>query len=631
MSDKKEIIKIKAVPKPAPEIGIDTDNVLLDNIIQAGESNSIDLSALDSFTNVTQSRENIYQIIDTMSQDSTMSAVLETYAEDTVETNDQGRTVWSESDDPKVSKLTDYFLNMLNVDKNIYGWAHSLIKYGDLYFKLFRQSDYEEDDLFKEVKEKTPLNEKFDSLNDDVFGEQTNLLLEENNKSSTSIKEAINVNLTSKNDHFVYYTEAIPNPGEMFELTRLGKTMGYIQAPTSVQTYDDNSLNSYLRYKIKKEDIDIYPATSFVHACLEDNSSRTPEEVSIFTEDNSKKSKPVVYKVKRGKSLFYNSFRIWRELSLLENSILLNRLTKSSIVRLLQVEVGDMPKDKVKLHLSNIKRLFEQKSSINAGKSMNESTNPGPVENNVIIPIHEGKGLITTSQMGADFDPKKLTDLDWFQNKLFGSLKIPKQYFGLTDDSTGFNGGTSLSIISSRYGKTIKRIQNVLCQALTDIINLYLLDRGLTSYINKFTIRMQTPITQEEVDRRTNNDNRIRYVGDIMDKLSDVPDASAKLEILKLLLASVVNNPEVISIIQKQIDKLEAETPDSTSEPELSKKGEGEEPIPSLELEGEEETPEEETPPEEVPLSKTEEPTGEESYIPSPAELNIDMTQTEKQ
>ena len=71
------------------------------------------------------------------------------------------------------------------------------------------------------------------------------------------------------------------------------------------------------------------------------------------------------------------------------------------MLRLLQVEVGDMPKDKVKLHLSNIKRLFEQKSSINAGKSMNESTNPGPVENNVIIPIHEGKGLITTSQMGS--------------------------------------------------------------------------------------------------------------------------------------------------------------------------------------------------------------------------------------
>jgi len=35
---------------------------------------------------------------------------------------------------------------------------------------------------------------------------------------------------------------------------------------------------------------------------------------------------------------------------------------------------------------------------------------------------------------------------------------VPKQYIGDTDDATGFNGGTALSIISNRYAKMIKRI-----------------------------------------------------------------------------------------------------------------------------------------------------------------------------
>ena len=47
------------------------------------------------------------------------------------------------------------------------------------------------------------------------------------------------------------------------------------------------------------------------------------------------------YTVRRGQSLLYNVFKIWRELSLLENSMLLNRVTKSSIIRVVNVEIGD--------------------------------------------------------------------------------------------------------------------------------------------------------------------------------------------------------------------------------------------------------------------------------------------------
>lgn len=139
------------------------------------------------------------------------------------------------------------------------------------------------------------------------------------------------------------------------------------------------------------------------------------------------------------------------------------------------------------------------------------------------------------------------------------SLRVPKQYFNQTDDSTGFNGGSSLSIISSRYAKMIKRIQTTMIQAITDAINLLLIDKQLDSYVNEFKIHMLTPVTQEEIDRRDNLSNKVQLTSDIMNMLSDIEDTGSKLKILKLLLKNIVDDNEVIEIIQQEIDKLEKE------------------------------------------------------------------------
>lgn len=240
-------------------------------------------------------------------------------------------------------------------------------------------------------------------------------------------------------------------------------------------------------------------------------------------------------------------------------SALLNRITQSSVVRVINIDTGDMPKEQVSIYLQRLKEKIEQKSALNVDNSMGEYNNPGPIVNTIYIPTHNQQGTISVTNIGGDFDPKQLTDIEYFRDKLFGGLQIPKQYFGFTEDGAGFNGGTSLTILSSEYGKTIKNIQNLMCQLVTDIINLFLIDRGLVNYVNEFRVRMQTPVTQEEIDRRTNTDNRIRYVGDIMQQLGEIEDKVIKLKIYKSLLSDVVNDPEIIAYIQQYIDGLESE------------------------------------------------------------------------
>ena len=76
-----------------------------------------------------------------------------------------------------------------------------MIKYGDIYFQLFKQSEYE----------------------NDLFFNKPNI------KNKEKLEEAVKVKAFAENDHYIHYIEAVPNPAELFELTKFGKTSGFIR------------------------------------------------------------------------------------------------------------------------------------------------------------------------------------------------------------------------------------------------------------------------------------------------------------------------------------------------------------------------------------------------------------------
>ena len=542
-------------------LDIDVKNTLADNIIEAGLTSKLDMAAIENFTSVSNSRDQIYQMIDTMAQDSSVAAILRTYAEDVCEPADNGHVIWCEANDPKISKFVNYLLNTMNADKNMYGWTHSLLKYGDLYLRLFRESDYE-DALFKPDK----INQAYSARN---------VLNEDFDKEK--LDEAVRLNLHAASDPYSYYVEAIDDPGTMFELTKFGKTYGYIETPNTESSLDalatisGVSTTGTYNFRMKSADVNVYQADDFVHACLEDNFTRFPETVDLFIDPEGTKSQS--YSVRRGKSLLYDSYKIWREKALLENAALLNRITRSSIVRKVGVEVGDMPKEQVQQTLRRVKEMMEQKSALNVGNSMAEYNNPGPIENNIYFATHGGQGNITVEAVGGDVEVKNLADLDWWNNKFYSSYGIPKQYFGWTDDGAGFNGGTSLTILSSVYAKGVKRVQNAMIQALTDAINLFLLNKGLKSYLNNFTLKMKAPLTQEEIDYRSDLANKVNAISSMQGLFTDIEDKPRRLRILKTLLVSLNYGDSINAEIDAEIKAIEEAA--AEAEEEAATEGEG--------------------------------------------------------
>lgn len=599
---------IKTEPKPEPQIGLENEHSVINDILDTADSSLIDTSVLNSFIDVSRNRDNVYKLVDQMCQDPIPAAILELFTEDTTATNDNKEIVWVTSDDPKIQKTANLYLKAFQVNKNIYKWANSLIKYGDVYLKLFKQSEYN---------------------TDPIFGKKKNL------------NEDINLHINKEDDHFVNYAEMVDNPATVFELTRFGKTAGFIKTHinnNSLVNPSKLSMNSYI-YTFNQNDVEVYQQDQFVHGSLEDNVDRVSEEVEIIRQDPNKSGNDikVKYKVKSGQSAFANAFKIWREMSLLENSLILSRVTKSSITRVIQVEVGNVAKEESKPILQSVKQLIEQKAAVNPGQGMSEYNNPGPMENNIYMATKDGKGAITTSQIGGDYDPKQLTDIDFFKNQFYGAFGIPKQFFGDTDDGAGFNGGQSLTIISSKYAKKVVKIQTALCQMLTSLLNILFIDRNLPTYVNKFTVNMLAPITQEELDRREANRNQLGTISDTMNLFSDIDDPLVKLKLTKALIGNLLNNAEALQIVQDQIDKLEAEPKQKREEEkspqEKTEQEQDDQPLDldrdlgltSEEPELEVETTQEPETTEQPEGSQENQPETENNVLPTPGETGVDL------
>lgn len=685
---------IKVIPKDEQNIGVELDDETLFDLINGSAKNpeSVNKAEIENFSRVSQSREHVYNLIESMCQDATVSTVLEIYTEYITQTNDEGVCIWADSDDTGIKKVINLLINDLRINQKIDKWVYNLLKYGDLYVKLYRNSEI---DSFKErMRQLTQAKEEGKQLNEELY-----------------------IKLQKTQERYSKFIEMVSNPGEMFELTKFDKTALFIQAPSAIQqnlSYDYN-LNPYINYKLNRQDVVINGPKDFVHCSLQSGYDRYVEKVSLFRNTKNADGETELlqdneYNVVKGQSLLLPSFKKWREVDLLRNSLILNRLTKSALVRIIQIDVGDMPDEKVRSYLTRIKEKIETKSAVNINESIQNYDDTKPIENIIYIPKHGEQGTITQESLGGgDINVRDIADIDLLESELYASWRIPKQFLGkclrgntkikllngesvsieylfnnkdfyigkgvmsvgedgslepttikdinLTrknakflritlnngeyvdvtpdhrmmlrdgsfvearelnvndslmpyvpecnhkvvlieeldviedayditvasnnhtfaldcgifvhncEDNAGFNGGSSLSIISSDFGRAIKRFKKVIIDFITTILNLYLYDSGKAHFIGKFKVQMTPTITQEDLDRREARTSEIDEAAKIMqDASAYITDDILKLELFKETYGKVLSDTKVSEIIDKQIKLIKSEAGDKDNE-----------------------------------------------------------------
>lgn len=515
-----DVLRIKFVKNDKAYAGIpitsDKDDLAQKQIADAENGSLIDTEAIGKFRTLSDDRQERYKAYEEMLADATTAAAIEMYADDATQYDPKsGKVIWVESEEPEIAKAANRLLDVLQINEKAWRHIYSLCTYGDLYLRIYREGDNAD---YQDL-----LNAPSNSIRTKVQDEQRPM--EE-------------------------YVEYVEDPSTIYDLQLKDKTSGFVRLKTSASSSEGNGIAVYNGININKVDvqnIDLYDRRSFVHISLAESINRNPELLAI---DDPTSGKTTVYKIKTGKSILADAYDSSQTVKLLEDSLLLSRLTKSALIRLLQIEVGDMPKPEVESLLRRVKNMIEQKIALNKNTGETRSYNsPSPMENIIYIPTKNGKGAITLNNLGGDVNIKDIADIEYFNNKKLSSLKIPKQYLNY-DAPEGLGNGTSLSKLSSRYAHTIMRIQKAYSYGITTLLNLFFLDKDL-DYINKFTVKMVAPATIEDMERDEQISNRVGQVSDIMGLLDAAVTDEGKVEILVNLLTTYLNLPDIASIVEE--------------------------------------------------------------------------------
>ena len=533
-------------------------------------------SQLNDFRTISEDRNTQYEIYDEMATDSVIAAALEIYADDATAYDEQGRVIWVESDNEEIAKAGNRLLDIFEIPERAWKHIYQVCKYGDYYLKLYRRNteDYDTD-------------------------ESKNII--------TGSARIVNDKAVYK-DHeyipeYVEYVEDVTDPATMFDLRKRGKTAGFVEVEGNLPQ-SDTTMYSPVTKAYQLEDVKLYKPDRVIHIMIGENLSRRKETITLTFDSDG-----YTYDVARGKSILYDVYPVQRELQLLEDSLLVNRLTRSSLIRMLEIEVGDMPKKEVNDYLRRIKNLIEQHISLDKTTGNYQSFNaPGPIDNVIYIPVKNGRGHISINNLGGDVNVKEIADLDYFNNKRSGALKIPKQFLGESEGDSALGNGGSLTQMSIRYARTIKRIQTAYIRAITHLLNLFFIDKKL-DYVNKFQVKMTSPSTQEDLDRVSKISGNIDLSSNILD-LTNSLEGDTQKKILAYLMTNIINMPEIATMIEEDgqpEEDIDIEGgPGGGPDIDIDIGGESFDETPDFEETSETEGGEEETSPSDMTFSDTE-------------------------
>ena len=550
------IFRVRVVPKntPADETAFTNDRDSLNNrvneAVEAGRR--LDLSDLLNITTLKGDRNQKYAIFEEMVADGRIGAAVEMYANDTVQYSPDGKIIWVESSDTEVAKYANKLLDDLNIPENLWSYAYCMWLYGDVYLELFENTSY---------RRNRPT------------------LLVEPTKTNPNIRQQVKI----EGAKLERYIEKVPNSAEVYDLQYKGKTSGYIRSQDEFHSELNN--NAYI-YSGTTTDIDILNPTKFVHICLSPNINRFPEKFRLIKEDVEKKDDQgridtsasegaggdLSFTVKSGQSILENVYGAYQTLKLKEESVLLERITKSSITRVVQVELGDLPEAQKRRKLMEIKQQIEQQIQMNkqAG-TMQSRAGAQPIENIIYTTTKNGKGAISTVNIGGDVDIGNLGDVEDSENKVYGSLLTPKALLGADMDGTGLSNGGSLTEMNTTYARRIKRGQVAIQSAMKTLINIFALADGLgDKIVNNFDVKLTPIITVEDNRRDELLQTKIRNVNDIMSLLGNIEsiDDDTKLKMLIEWLSKYLNQQDIVDILDEHIKEIEKAEKEGDTIPE---------------------------------------------------------------
>ncbi|MFY8211963.1 MAG: portal protein [Candidatus Nanopelagicus sp.] len=214
-----------------------------------------------------------------------------------------------------------------------------------------------------------------------------------------------------------------------------------------------------------------------------------------------------------GQSILENVFKVYKQKELLEDAILIYRISRAPERRVFKIDVGNMPSHMAMAFVDRIKNEIHQRRipSSQGGSSVMDATyNPLSINEDYFFPVTaDGRGSDVTLLQGGQ-NLGEIDDLKYFNNRLARGLRVPSSYLptGPDDGQVPMNDGRvgTAMIQEFRFNQYCERLQNYISQKLDDEFKLFLRWRGFNIDSGIFDIKFNAPqnfaaYRQSELDK----------------------------------------------------------------------------------------------------------------------------------
>lgn len=268
-------------------------------------------------------------------------------------------------------------------------------------------------------------------------------------------------------------------------------------------------------------------------------------------------------KLPYGTSMLEKARRIWKQLVLAEDAMLIYRTSRAPERRVFKVFVGNMDDKDVDQYVQRIANKFKRDNVVDpANGQVDQRYNQMAVDQDYFIPVRDPNAPNPIDTLPGAQNLSEIADIEYIQKKLLAALRIPKAFLGFEDVVAD---GKNLSLQDIRFARTINRIQKAMIQELNKIAVIHLYMLGMEDELNNFTLGLTNPSTQSDLLKVEAWKEKILLykdaVGDPGNGISAVSHTWAKKTILGM------SDEEVkLDLQQQRFEKAIASELETTSE-----------------------------------------------------------------
>lgn len=195
-----------------------------------------------------------------------------------------------------------------------------------------------------------------------------------------------------------------------------------------------------------------------------------------------------------GSSIIEPARRIWRQLILIEDAMLVYRVVRAPERRVFYIDVANIPPENVPMYVE------EQRKNLRSSQVIDRTTgrvdlryNPLSVDEDYFIPVRGGDSGTRIDTLAGGQNTAAVEDVAYIQKKLFAALKIPRAYLGYDE---ALSSKATLAQEDIRFSRTINVIQKTIVAELNKLAIIHLYAHGFDSEdLQNFALRMSNPST----------------------------------------------------------------------------------------------------------------------------------------